>query len=123
RLGGTGFEESVHYNSRMEKAVLAAFPDDVQHVWSRIGTAEVATDPMGVELTDFFITLKPRDQWQKAQTQAELTELIVKELRELPGQAISFSQPIELRINEMITGVRSDVAVKIFGDDLHVLAD
>ncbi len=51
----------------MEKAILAAFPDEVQHVWSRIGTAEIATDPMGVELTDLFITLKPRDRWKKAQ--------------------------------------------------------
>lgn len=123
RLAGTDLEESIRYNTQMEKAVLAAFPDEVDHVWSRIGTAEVATDPMGVELTDFFITLKPRESWKKAQTQAELTELIVRELRQLPGQALSFSQPIELRINEMITGVRSDVAVKLFGDDLKILVD
>src|SRR5262249_31439326 len=74
RLAGTDLDESVRYNTQMEKAVLAAFPDEVSHVWSRIGTAEVATDPMGVELTDFFITLKPRAHWTKAQTQAELTE-------------------------------------------------
>jgi cobalt-zinc-cadmium resistance protein CzcA len=61
RLAGTDLQESIRQNTRMEKAVLAAFPDEVQHVWSRIGTAEIATDPMGVELTDFFITLKPRD--------------------------------------------------------------
>ena len=72
----------------MEKAILAAFPDEVEHVWSRIGTAEIATDPMGVELTDMFITLKPRDRWKKARTQAELTELIEKELRDLPGQKL-----------------------------------
>jgi cobalt-zinc-cadmium resistance protein CzcA len=123
RLAGTSLDTSIRYNTQMEKAVLAAFPDEVEHVWSRIGTAEVATDPMGVELTDFFITLKPRDQWKKAHTQADLTELIIQELRQLPGQAIEFSQPIELRINEMITGVRSDLAVKIFGDDLKVLKD
>jgi cobalt-zinc-cadmium resistance protein CzcA len=121
RLAGTDLEESIQQNTRMEKAVLAAFPDEVQHVWSRIGTAEVATDPMGVELTDFFITLKPRDQWKRAHTQAELSEQIEKELRQLPGQRIAFSQPIEMRINEMISGVRSDLAVKLFGDDLEVL--
>jgi cobalt-zinc-cadmium resistance protein CzcA len=121
RLAGTDLDESVRMNTRMEKAVLAAFPDEVAHVWSRIGTAEVATDPMGVELTDFFITLKPRDRWRKAHTQAELTGLIDKELRQLPGQRIAFSQPIEMRINEMISGVRSDLAVKLFGDDLEVL--
>src|SRR5947199_4838292 len=96
RLAGTDLDESIRMNTQMEKAVLAAFPDEVQHVWSRIGTAEVATDPMGVELTDFFITLKPRSHWTKAQTQNELTELIEKELRDLPGQKLSFSQPIAL---------------------------
>jgi cobalt-zinc-cadmium resistance protein CzcA len=105
----------------MEKAVLATFPDEVQHVWSRIGTAEVATDPMGVELTDIFITLKTRDQWKKARTQAALTELIEKELRDLPGQRLSFSQPIALRLDEMVSGVRSEVAVKLFGDDFTTL--
>ena len=122
RLAGTDLGESVRANTRTEKAVLAAFPDEVAHVWSRVGTAEVATDPMGVELTDVFITLKPRGRWTRARTQAELTELIEKELRVIPGQKLSFSQPIELRINEMLTGVRSDVAVKVYGDDLDTLA-
>ncbi|HEY7310933.1 MAG TPA: CusA/CzcA family heavy metal efflux RND transporter [Gemmataceae bacterium] len=144
RLAGTDLDESIRANTRMEKAILRAFPE-VEHVWSRIGTAEVATDPMGVELTDVFITLKPREQWRQARsrraeelqdgdatlrdalrqrtasTQAELTSLIEREVRQLPGQKLSFSQPIELRINEMISGVRSDVAVKLFGDDLDVL--
>ncbi|MHB1425289.1 MAG: efflux RND transporter permease subunit [Gemmataceae bacterium] len=123
RLAGTDLDESVRMNSHLEQALRAAFPDEVEHVWSRIGTAEIATDPMGVELTDLFITLKPRDCWRKAHTQAELTELIEKEVRDQPGQKISFSQPIELRINEMISGVRADVAVKLFGDDLNVLKD
>src|SRR6185369_6618551 len=70
RLTGTDLDDSIKLNTVMEKAVLAAFPDEVQHVWSRIGTAEVATDPMGVELTDLFITLKTRDRWKKARTQA-----------------------------------------------------
>jgi len=87
------------------------------HVWSRIGAAEVATDPMGLELTDLFITLKPRDEWKKATTQAELTELIQKELRDLPGQKLAYTQPIEMRMNEMISGVRSDVAAILYGDD------
>jgi cobalt-zinc-cadmium resistance protein CzcA len=121
RLAGTDLDESVRANTQLEKVVLAGFPDEVQHVWSRIGTAEVATDPMGVELTDIFITLKPRARWTKAHTQAELTELIEIELRDIPGQKLSFSQPIELRINEMISGVRSDVAVKVFGDDFPTL--
>jgi cobalt-zinc-cadmium resistance protein CzcA len=121
RLAGTDLEESVRANTQLEKTILAAFPDEVNHVWSRIGTAEVATDPMGVELTDVFVTLKPRGRWKRASTQAELTELISKELRTIPGQKLSFSQPIELRIQEMLTGSRADVAVKLYGDDFDTL--
>lgn len=123
RLAGTDLEESIRYNTQMERAVLRDFPDEVEHVWSRIGSAEVATDPMGIELTDMFITLKPRSQWKRAATQDELTRLIHKTLREMPGQRIAMTQPIEMRLNEMISGVRSDVAVKLFGDDFDVLVD
>jgi heavy metal efflux system protein len=122
RLTGTTLEDSVQYNTQMEKAVLAEFPDEVQHVWSRIGTAEISTDPMGIELTDMFMTLKPRDKWTKAKTQAELTALIEDHLRELPGQRLEFLQPIEMRMNEMVTGSRGDLAVKLYGDDLDQLA-
>ncbi|GIW98902.1 MAG: resistance-nodulation-cell division divalent metal cation efflux transporter CzcA [Pirellulaceae bacterium] len=123
RLAGTDLEESIRYNTQMERVVLREFPDEVEHVWSRIGSAEVATDPMGIELTDMFITLKPRSQWKRASTQDELTRLIHKTLREMPGQRIAMTQPIEMRLNEMISGVRSDVAVKLFGDDFDVLVD
>ena len=90
RLTGTDLDESIKYNTQMEKAVLAEFPDEVEHVWSRIGTAEIATDPMGIELTDMFITLKPRKQWKKAKTQAELTTLIEQHLRDMPGQRLAY---------------------------------
>lgn len=121
RLAGTDLDESIRYNTLMEKAVLAEFPNEVQHVWSRIGSAEVATDPMGIELTDMFITLRPRSEWKKASTQDDLSAQIQQSLREIPGQRIAMTQPIEMRLNEMISGVRSDVAVKIFGDDFDVL--
>jgi cobalt-zinc-cadmium resistance protein CzcA len=121
RLAGTDLEESIRYNTQIEKALLAAFPDEVRHVWSRIGSAEIATDPMGVELCDIFISLKSRDAWTKARSQAELAELMAKELRTLPGQRIAVTQPIEMRMNEMISGVRSDVGVKLFGDDFTML--
>ncbi|MFN0195864.1 MAG: efflux RND transporter permease subunit, partial [Planctomycetaceae bacterium] len=121
RLAGTDLGESVRYNTEMEKVILSTFPDEVENVWSRVGTAEIATDPMGVELTDTFITLKPRPQWKKAKTQAELTELIDKALRDMPGQRLAYSQPIEMRINEMVSGVRADLGVKLFGDDFDVL--
>jgi cobalt-zinc-cadmium resistance protein CzcA len=121
RLPGTNLETSVELNTRMERLLLSEFPDEVAKVWSRVGTAEVATDPMGIELTDMFIALKPRAGWTKATTQAGLTEKIQEMLRHLPGQRLSMSQPIEMRINEMVSGVRGDLAVKIFGDDLDVL--
>jgi cobalt-zinc-cadmium resistance protein CzcA len=121
RLPGTSLEESLRDNTRMEKALLAAFPDEVEHVWSRCGTAEVATDPMGPEETDMFITLRPRSQWRRARTQDEVVELISREFAVFPGQRLSFTQPIEQRVNEMISGVRGDVAVRLFGDDFDVL--
>ena len=101
--------------------VLAAFPDEVKRVWSRLGSPEVATDPMGPEETDFFITLNPREKWTKAKTQEELIVLVDGLIKPLIGQEYSFTQPIEQRVNEMISGVRADVAVKIFGDDFEVL--
>ncbi|MGN6137152.1 MAG: efflux RND transporter permease subunit [Aureliella sp.] len=123
RLAGTSLEETIRYNTRMEKVLLAEFPDEIAHVWSRVGTAEVATDPMGTELTDLFITLKPREQWRRAKAQAELTQLVERELRDLPGPRLAFSQPIEMRINEMVSGVRADVAAILFGDDLEVMVE
>ena len=119
RAPGTDLQESIRSNTQMEKALLAEFPDEVEHVWSRIGTAEIATDPMGVELTDLFITLKPRDQWKRAATLAELTEL--RKLSGVSRTRLGFSQPIGMRINEMVSGVRADLGVKLFGDDYDVL--
>ncbi|WP_417734858.1 efflux RND transporter permease subunit [Rosistilla oblonga] len=123
RLAGTELDDSIQFNTRMENALLDAFPDEVAHVWSRIGSAEIATDPMGLELTDVFITLRPRSQWQKASTQAELTRLFEETLRDLPGQRLAYTQPIKLRLDELGTGSRSDIAVKLYGDDLDVLVD
>ena len=121
RLAGIDLDETIRYNTAMEKALLKAFPDEILYAWSRIGTAEVATDPMGVELSDIFITLKPREGWKRAKTQDQLTELIRKELRDLPGQRIAMTQPIEMRMNELVSGVRSDVGAVLYGDDFGVL--
>jgi cobalt-zinc-cadmium resistance protein CzcA len=123
RLPGTSLPESVRANTLIEKAILEEFPNEVAHIWSRMGTAEVATDPMVLGQGDMFIALKPREQWRKAKTQQELTEQIEELVREFPGVDMEFQQPIEQRVNEMISGVRSDVAVKVFGDDLKVLKE
>jgi heavy metal efflux system protein len=121
RLTGTDLDDSIKYNTLMEQRIRQEFPDEVAHVWSRIGTAEIATDPMGIELTDMFMTLKPRDMWKKAHSQADLTALVEKYLRDMPGQRLAYLQPIEMRMNEMTSGSRSDLAVKMYGDDLDTL--
>ena len=121
RRTGTDLDNSVAYNTIMEKGLLAEFPHEINHVWSRIGTAEIATDPMGIELTDMFIALKPQNQWTKGHSQAEVTAKIEHFLRDMPGQRLTYLQPIEMRMNEMDTGSRGDLAVQIFGDDLDEL--
>lgn len=121
RMPGTNLAEANRLNTAMEKLLLASFPDEIAHVWCRCGTAEIATDPMGPEETDFFISLKPRDQWKKADDQTDLVEQMQKVLRDIPGQRLNFTQPIEQRIKEMISGSRGDLAVKLFGDDFDTL--
>ncbi len=123
RLPGTDLAESLRLDMRMERILLDAFPDEVENVWGRCGTAEVATDPMGPEETDLFVTLRPRQKWRKEiRDQAYLVDRMRDELEDFPGQRVSITQPIEQRINEMVSGVRGDVAVRLYGDDLKTLA-
>ncbi len=121
RLAGVSADESARYGTKIEKLLLEKFPDEIRHVWSRTGTAEVATDPMGLELTDVFLTLNPRNQWTRAETQAELVEWMEVELAGMPAMRAIFTQPIEMRVNEMVAGIRSDLGVKVFGDDFETL--
>jgi cobalt-zinc-cadmium resistance protein CzcA len=121
RLAGISVDEAVAQNDRIEQVLMKEFPDEIEHIWTRLGTAEVATDPMGVELADFFLALKPRGEWKKARTQGELTEKMRDVLNQVPGLKPSFSQPIEMRLNEMIAGARGDIAIKVYGDDLEEL--
>ncbi|MDZ4858831.1 MAG: CusA/CzcA family heavy metal efflux RND transporter [Candidatus Hydrogenedentes bacterium] len=121
RLAGVSIDTSTEYNTRIERLLLDEFPDEIKYAWSRIGVAEVATDPMGTELTDIFMTLHPREQWKRVHTQSELVVEIEKALRDLPGLNIAYTQPIEMRMNEMAAGIRSDVGIKIYGDDFEEL--
>lgn len=121
RLAGVSVEESVRYGTQIEKLLLEQFPDEIQHVWTRTGTAEVATDPMGIELSDIFITLAPRARWKRATTQGELVEMMEASLASMPAMRAIFTQPIEMRVNEMVAGIRSDLGVKVFGDDFETL--
>lgn len=121
RLAGISLEETVRYGTRIEQLLLDKFPDEIKHIWSRTGTAEIATDPMGIELTDVFVMLHPREQWRRASNQAELVERLEFELAALPAMRTIFAQPIELRVNELVAGIRSDLGIKIFGDDFETL--
>ncbi|MBL8202672.1 MAG: efflux RND transporter permease subunit [Blastocatellia bacterium] len=120
RLPSVSLTESIRIGTETEK-VLKSFPE-VTTVISKTGRAEVATDPMGVEVSDLYIALKPRDEWTTTKSREELIEKMSEALEnKVPGAAFSFSQPIELRVSELISGVRSDVAIKLFGDDLDTL--
>jgi cobalt-zinc-cadmium resistance protein CzcA len=121
RLAGVSIPTSIEYNTKIEKILLEQFPNEIKYVWSRIGVAEVATDPMGTELTDIFMSLYPREEWTKADNQAELVTAIENELRDLPGLNMAYSQPIEMRMNELSAGIRSDVGIKIYGDNFEEL--
>lgn len=120
QLPSVSLSQSIETGTAAER-VLVSFPE-VTKVVSKIGRAEVATDPMGVESSDMYIALKPISEWKSAKTREELIAKMSSALEERVPQAVfSFSQPIELRTAELIAGVRSDIAVKVFGDDLDVL--
>ncbi|MCK4776610.1 MAG: efflux RND transporter permease subunit, partial [Candidatus Krumholzibacteria bacterium] len=121
RLAGISIEQSVTYNTVMERFLLDSFPNEIAHVWSRTGTAEIATDPMGTELTDVFITLKPRKDWRVARSQSELVRKIEAVVSDFPGQTVAYTQPIEMRVNEMVAGIRTDLGIKVYGDDFNEL--
>ncbi len=121
RAPGTSLDVSAEMNTRLERMLLEKFPDEVERAWSRVGSPEVATDAGNVEVTDLFVALKPRTSWKQARTQSALVEKMVVEVNEMKGQITWFTQPIELRINEMVSGVRADVALKLFGDNFDTL--
>ncbi|PCI08183.1 CusA/CzcA family heavy metal efflux RND transporter [bacterium] len=121
RIPSIGITTSIEMQKDLEKALAKEFPDEIMSIFARTGTAEVATDPMGPNVSDTYLMLYPREQWTRANTQEELAEEIEAFISTIPGQNFEISQPIELRFNELISGVRSDLAVKIFGDDLDLL--
>ncbi len=120
---GTSLTETIDASLRAQRALLKNFPE-IRQVVSRIGASEVPTDPMPVEMTDQMINMKDRADWTSAETREEMSEKMSEVLtREVPGVMMEFTQPIQMRFNEMITGARSDVVVKIYGDDLKTLFD
>jgi len=121
RLPTAGLEGSILQSRKMEQRLLERFPDEIETIVSKTGRAEISEDPMGPEQTDFILMLRPKDRWSAVQSKDELIEGIDRELKAFPGIRPAFSQPIALRVNELISGIKSDVAIKIFGDDMQTL--
>ncbi len=122
RIPGTSLTQAVQMQHALERR-LVEFPE-VRTVFAKIGTAEIATDPMPPSVADGFIMMKPRSAWpDPRRPKAELVHALEDAVREIPGNNYEFTQPIQMRFNELIAGVRSDVAVKIFGDDMATLQE
>ncbi|WP_166840325.1 efflux RND transporter permease subunit [Rheinheimera pleomorphica] len=120
RVPGTGLEQAVKMQQMLEQEIMAL--PQVERVFSKIGTAEIATDPMPPSVADTFVILKPQAQWpDPALSKAAFVELLRQKVQAVPGNNYEFTQPIEMRFNELIAGVRTDVAVRIYGDDLEKL--
>ncbi|MDR7336191.1 MAG: efflux RND transporter permease subunit [Roseateles sp.] len=121
RIPGTSLSQSVAMQQQLEATLKAKFPE-IERVFSRTGTAEIAADPMPPNISDAYVMLKPASEWpEPRRTRDEVLAAVKAEVGKLPGQNYEFSQPIQLRFNELISGVRSDVAVKVFGDDMDVM--
>ena len=120
RIPGTSLTTSIEMQNELEE-MIKTFPE-VDRVFTKIGTAEIATDPAPPNLADVFIILKPKSEWPGPhQTKAELITAMEETIRKVPGNNYEFTQPIQMRFNELLSGVRSDVAIKVFGDDLDTL--
>ncbi len=123
RIPGTSLSQSLEMQKQLESGLKAKFPE-IERIFARTGTAQIASDPMPPNISDGYVMLKPEAAWPKPKkTRDELLAAVQAEAAKYPGNNYEFSQPIQLRFNELISGVRSDVAVKVFGDDMEVLND
>lgn len=118
---GSSLSETVATTTRIEKLLKETYPE-ITTIASRIGVAEVPTDPMPMDIADVFVLLKSQDEWTSAQTKDELIDKMKATVHTIPGVNYEFTQPIEMRFNELLTGVREDIAIKLFGEDLDILA-
>ncbi len=121
RMPSISLTKSVEMQKQVEDLLLREFPDEIERTFSRIGTAEIATDPAGPDHSDGNLMLRPQKEWKRAKSQDELAAEVQKVLQALPGQNYEITQPIQLRFNELISGIKSDLAVKVFGDDVEVM--
>jgi cobalt-zinc-cadmium resistance protein CzcA len=118
---GSSLSETIETTTKVERIVKAEFPE-VEKIVSRIGVAEVPTDPMPMDFADVFVILKPQDEWVSADSKDELINKMKDAVSIIPGVNYEFTQPIEMRFNELLEGIREDVAIKIYGEDIDVLA-
>lgn len=119
---GSSLSEGIETSTKIEQILLENFPE-IEHAMTRFGVADVPTDPMPMDIGDCFVILKPKSEWVSAESKEELIAKMKEKLSMIPGVNYEFTQPIEMRFNELISGVREDIAVKLYGDDLQVLAD
>lgn len=119
---GSSLSQSIELSTKAERVLLESFPE-IKHVVSKIGTAEVPTDPMAVEDADIMIVMKPFKEWTSASSRAEMVEKMKERLAAVTGATFNFSQPIQLRFNELMTGSKADIAIKLYGEDMNVLYD
>lgn len=122
-LTGSSLSYTVEASTRAAEVLLREFPDEVKEVVGKIGSSEIPTDPMPIEACDLMVILKPKSEWTKAKGREDLAEKMAEALEVVAGVTFGFQQPIQMRFNELISGVRQDVAIKIFGEDLDVLSD
>jgi cobalt-zinc-cadmium resistance protein CzcA len=122
-LTGSSLSYTVDAATKSAAVILQEFPDEVKKVVGKIGSSEIPTDPMPIEACDLMVILTPKEEWTKAGTREELVEKMAEALDVVPGVTFGFQQPIQMRFNELMSGVRQDIAVKIFGEDLNVLTD
>ncbi len=118
---GSSLTQTIEVGTQLEKILLNNFPEVTEAV-SKIGTSEIPTDPMPIESADLIIILKDKKEWTSAQSKEELAEKMNEKLSVIPGVNLSFEQPIQMRFNELIAGVKSDIAIKVFGDNLEILS-
>ena len=118
---GSSLTETIETTTKIEQIVKAKFPE-VEKIVSRIGVAEIPTDPMPMDLADVFVILKPKSEWTTAETKDELIEKMKEAVEIVPGVNYEFTQPIEMRFNELLEGVREDIAIKLYGEDIDILS-
>lgn len=118
---GSSLTETIQTTTKIEKIVKKEFPE-VEKIVSRIGVAEVPTDPMPMDIADVFVILKPQSEWAISRSKEDLVKAMKKAVEQVPGVNYEFTQPIEMRFNELLEGVREDVAIKLYGDDIEMLA-